>query len=1541
MALHLTVSNMRRKRNLLPDNHVGRFHPWCNWGQKTPSRNDPHLPAGKKHSAQLSGKQRALYVPPSGRLCALFCSQPVLGPRKIPSYTCQRSFRMRVDLQPQAGTKLLRFVGDRITFRIASESFTPQAFLRTTVGRGSVLHAEVVREYRRELIRWDLRTNTDPAARTPPGTAWRDIPMRKTDGGWEAELTLTEVGYYLAKPYLLAEQGRQIWPPGPNIGIAVHPSDYRTANTIYCAFPRMFGESKSAVVTPKSDPLLEKLDKQHYTVIPPSGKLRDLITEFPHIFDTLGCRILHLLPVNPTPTTYARFGRYGSPYAAQDLTMIDPALVEFDRRSTGVQQFQELTYAAHCRGGRVLLDMVVNHTGWGSRLQENHPEWFLRKENGIFESPGAWGTTWEDLVELDHRMPLSWDHIADAFITWCRRGVDGFRCDAGYKVPTKAWRYIIAKVRHEFPDALFLLEGLGGAWESTEELLTDGGMQWAYSELFQNYSPAQVSGYFDHSSTKSTQVGTLVHYSETHDNERLAAKGRAWSLLRNHLCALASDNGAFGYTCGVEWLATERVNVHSSRGMAWGSSDNIIPELGRLARLLTEHPTFFDGATVQRISGPESPVFVFERVSGDKKDRVLALVNLDSENRNSFFLPKQAYLDCGEPKYDLLAGVELKIIARGATVEFRLEPGQSVCVASSKTPSGLAGPQYRSLRAQHTFAIRALSGILEPEQIGPHSWTELAEFVAQSPRDFLAALAALSPAEAASDLVGALRKAQPNLYPAVVEWDVLDCRRITMVPPRHWLLARDAIPFRVTLASDGLQQHSESIEIGGEHVAAFAPVDAFRRRRSGKATLTLERFNAEQRQVQGELLFLPESPDYSPNASLPLNPLGAPLSAPTVRLTNGRCGMARFCVDLGAVKSKYDCILGANLHPSVPVDRHIFVKRLRVWANADRFIAPLDSANLQSFSAGPPARWEFAAIAGDGQVARIEILADMLQGQNATVFALRLLDSSKPETSVSLTLRFDLEDRNFHSQTQRNSGSEHHFSAHTHLLPERNGFEFRPPGDRRVRIFASSGAYHPAPEWSHNIPHPVEQTRGHIGAGDAFSPGWFEIPLAREVPVHVVVSAEGTDPEREQITNFVTARTVSTTAAVKSSGFTDSFGNQLALAMRAYVVRRDDVISVIAGYPWFLDWGRDSLICARGLLAAGMIEEVRQLLVTFGRFERDGTLPNTIHGEDASNRDTSDAPLWYGVVCEELASTSGPEIYDIPVDQSGRRIRDVLQSIAIGYCRGTPNGIHMDADSALVWSPSHFTWMDTNYPAGTPRQGYPIEIQALWIRLLEQLSRLGIEGPQQSWTQLASIAKRSLEALFWLEEKGWYADVLIAERGTSAKAGDPDDALRSNCVIPIAFDLLDRSRARRCVRNVLRYLAVPGALRSLAPLPVSRPMPIYSPDWRLLNNPQEPYWGRYEGDEDTQRKPAYHNGTAWTWTFPGLCEAIARAWDFSPLARDAAKAYLGSMAGHLTKGCLGQIPEIVDGDAPHTERGCDAQSWGVTEALRVWKLLQR
>jgi predicted glycogen debranching enzyme len=295
--------------------------------------------------------------------------------------------------------------------------------------------------------------------------------------------------------------------------------------------------------------------------------------------------------------------------------------------------------------------------------------------------------------------------------------------------------------------------------------------------------------------------------------------------------------------------------------------------------------------------------------------------------------------------------------------------------------------------------------------------------------------------------------------------------------------------------------------------------------------------------------------------------------------------------------------------------------------------------------------------------------------------------------------------------------------------------------------------------------------------------------------------------------------------------------------------------------------------------------------------------------------------------------------YATVVDQRGRTIADILRAIAAGYRDGTPNGIRMDPASALIWSPSHFTWMDTNYPAATPREGYPVEIQALWIRLLRQVTRLAGPAEGESWSALADRAEASLLKFFWLEERGYLADQLIARPGQPASEAIVDTSLRSNSLLAVTLGVLTGERAQRSVEAALRYLVVPGALRTLAPLPVSPPLPVLGANGQSLNNPSEPYCGRYEGDEDTKRKPAYHNGTAWTWTFPVFCEALAQAWNFDPGAVSAAKHYLASMDALLNEGCLGQLPEIVDGDAPHTQRGCDAQAWGASEALRVWKRL--
>jgi predicted glycogen debranching enzyme len=1439
-----------------------------------------------------------------------------------------------VDLQmsPGTGTGLVRHAGDRVTFTLGPIPPGWQARLRTNIGRADRMRDEIVRSHFEKI----------PLA----GASWQDLPMEVEGTMARITLPLTQVGHFKAKAFAIDPAGNQSWPHGPDVGVGVHPSWTRTANIIYCAFPRMFGAWSKSRETTGTDPVLTEvkaLDEAGWTAIPPGGTLRNLIQELPHIFGRLGCRILHLLPVSPVPTTFARFGRYGSPYALQDLTAIDPALVEFDRRTTGVDQFVELTRAVHARNGRVMLDLVINHTGWGSREWNDHPEWFLRGGDGRFHSPGAWDVVWEDLVEFDQRHVPLWDYLAKGFLTWCRRGVDAFRCDAGYKVPVHVWQFITARVRQEFPDTVFLLEGLGGPWETTHQLLAEGGMQWAYSELFQNAGRDALGGYLTHAFEASGRHGTFVHYSETHDNTRLAARGasphapltpegRRWSLHRNRLCALTSVTGGFGFTNGVEWCATEQLNVHSARGLHWGNPDNIIDELAHLNRLLASHPCFFDGAQVTRLDSQGSGAVAWRRDSAGGANKCLVLVNADFDHPQIFRLPRELWAALGAPVYDLcpaLGGTFRSFEIAGDWVELRLEPGAVHCLASVLHPQHLHGDAYREARARADWAMTVLNTASGVPTVPNSDWIELAATVDRDPVGFLA---------------GAVKGSLG--YPSVVHWRREDSRRRVLVPPGHWLLVEHPVPFRARLTGDADKRWSvaESIRAGERHIAAFPP-----RERAEESTLFLDTPTEIGPGVSAPLLFLGVQPVIRLATEDPT------FHGPLILLTNGRGGMSRMGVDLGRITSKYDCVLAANLHPRVPVDRHVYIKRLRAWINADGFVSPLNIDNLIDFEAGPPAHWRFIANAGDGRSVEIRLLVDLLPDRNTVVCQFtratgipaygRSLPSS---ASVRITVRLDIEDRSFHSETQRNGGADHHFHSNTRPLVDRQGFGFTPSPERNVRAWADLGQFHWQPEWSENLPHGVEATRGMTGRGDAWSPGWFDLPLAPGSTATVIASADPTDPERSEWRYFVEERMDRNALAQQRAGLgpNDLLGRQLVLATQAFVVRRDDTRTVIAGYPWFLDWGRDSLIAARGLISAGMADEVQELLITFARFEKNGTLPNSIHGEDASNRDTSDAPLWFGIVCEELAADLGAgarELYARVVDDSGRALSDVLRSIASGYLSGTSNGIRVDHASGLVWSPSHFTWMDTNHPAGTPREGFPVEIQVLWIRLLQQLARLGLspwDGRGERWEDLARRALHSFETYFWLEESGWLADCLMTGPGGAARTAAPSNALRSNALIAVALDLITGEKASRMVEAARKYLVVPGALRSLAPLPVVPPLPVRSSAGHLLNDPDHPYWPRYEGDEDTRRKPAYHNGTAWTWTFPMFCEALAKAYPGNRHAREAARAYLSSVSELLGHGCLGQIPEIVDGDFPHTHRGCDAQAWSATEALRVWRYLQ-
>ena len=999
-------------------------------------------------------------------------------------------------------------------------------------------------------------------------------------------------------------------------------------------------------------------------------------------------------------------------------------------------------------------------------------------------------------------------------------------------------------------------------------------------------------------------------------------------------------SGGFGFTNGVEWLAAEQVNVHSARGLNWGADDNIVDELAQLNQLLSEHPCFFDGAQLKRLSEPDDDVFAFERVSAEKTNRVLVLANLNLEKPRSLRLPKNVCLSTE----GLLIGSDSDLKIDSKKNAATLNAGTVVCFElETEEDESLSGKPYRDARARAAFAQAAI------HKVGAvslsNNWRGLAEAV-NDPVSFL------------TQISGAEKE---NGYRPVVRWTELDQRRVALVPPQHWLLIQLPHRFRCHVRfSDGSVLNLESVPSADDWFAAVPPVQPV-----GDARIEVKLFGEIVEPLRGVIRYLKPEPLWSGcKAGEPVNHWAAER---TVLLTNDRGGMTRINLDLGRVRSKYDCVLGANLHDCLPVDRHILVKRIRLWANADGFVVPLNAENLIWFGIDDSlpwsiAVWRFRVQAGNGRstVVRVECFATT-ESNSVTFELIREQTVGTDTLPLRLTARVDLEDRNFHWETQRNEAAEHHFSSNLKIRKEGWGFEFQPSDDRFVTVVCGEGKYHHAPEWSENLPHPVEASRGQTGEGDGWSPGWFDIPLVNDGDAAVLVAQTepGIEDDPEEMRRMeemakenspnpllkeifsgkdrdFTAKLAGERSREKPT--TVSFEKRLKRAASQFIVRRGDFKSVIAGYPWFLDWGRDTLICARGLIAGGWIEEVKQLLIVFGRFEENGTLPNTIHGADASNRDTSDAPLWYGVVAEELAATIDDSVYELKVDET-RSVTDVLRSIATGYLNGTTNGIHVDADSGLVWSPSHFTWMDTNYPAGTPREGFPIEIQALWIRLLQLLGKLDSNSSENDWSGLAENALASIEGFYWLQEQGWYADSIVAESGQSAAAGTVDQALRSNCLIPISFGLLNRENARRCVEAARDYLVIPGGLRSLAPLPVEPPLPVYGNVGHLLNDPKNPYWGRYKGDEDTRRKPAYHNGTAWTWTFPTFCEALAAVHGESTESIAAAKAYLGSVDELMDEGCFGQIPEVLDGDAPHTQRGCDAQAWGVTETLRVWKKL--
>ncbi len=1421
---------------------------------------------------------------------------------------------MKLVQKPAPGNHSLYFRGDTACFELEVDlPAKGKAFLRTNLGNAFIRRKEII-----EAVE---------TKRQRSGQDWHDVPMGKTgEKTYSVTLALLEVGHFEAKCFfLLDESPEPVWAGGFNLHINVEPSDFCCANSIYCAFVRQFGPNKGKKETPPGEigSVVHSLDSKGYSVIPPSGTFRSLIRELDIIIDRLRCRIIHLLPVNPTPTVFARMGRFGSPYAALDFTSIDPALAEFDRKSTPLDQFLELVDAVHRRNAKVFIDMAINHTGWASKIHEDHPEWLVRESDGTIHSPGAWGIVWGDLTELNHNRLDLWKYIAEVFIIWCNRGVDGFRCDAGYMIPSEAWEFIIARVRNEYPDTIFLLEGLGGDPAVTRQLLDKANMNCAYSELFQNFTRQQIEGYVPYAQEISFSDGLMVHYAETHDNNRLAAVSPVYAQMRTALCALTSSNGAFGFTNGVEWFATEKVDVHEANALNWGNPKNQIPHIRRLNSILVCHSSFFNNSSIKFIDSghPRALAFIRSDVNGEKN--LLVFVNLDCENVSKIvWNTENVPFEC-KSLLDLISEEYfIPTESPGRNFSLLLAPGQVLCLTANS-------------RDLHYISEVEGKNHEKPDKIVRQSAQAMA-FEVLCRRNRSNVVIDLKPKELALKLLDDPYKFVSSFYdpleeiPIVVwEWPT-DMRRMVMIPPGHHILVKSPFRFRARIADDKkiIIQRDSLMESSGKYFALFMPLPVSKSHTNLKMKISVYAQDRSRRD-EAEILLL--SPDDTRVRSVYTN--ADIRSSPLVFLgTNGRGGMLHSCVQWGELKSRYDALLAANLSNDYPEDRHIMWSRCRMWVDfhGRREIFSLDTTEDFTLNSDGGGTWNFHLPVGNGLFVDICVNMLMIDGENDVRMEIfRRLAANETEYlsddfPVRIIIRPDLEDRNFHTETKAMYGAETHFPQSVEA--NHKSMTFAPLKDRRLVISTFRGRFVVAPEWQYSVYHENEAARGLEAFSDLFSPGYFEITL------------DGGDGEQivgQVLTPLENRKTQLNNVYNESLPEDSSFEKVLLSAMDKFIVRRDGLKTVIAGYPWFLDWGRDTLICARGLIAAGKTDDVSQILLLFSKFEDRGTLPNTIQGAVAGNRDTSDAPLWLFVACSDFIRKTGrTEFLETKIEGRGTFL-SILKSIAHNYIQGTPNGIIADKDSGLIFSPSHFTWMDTNYPAGTPREGYPVEIQALWYFAL---SFLADNTGDKEWRILADKVKHSFMNLFYLENEKYLADCLHTGSGQPASTAEKGDALRPNQLFAITLGLVKDPVICRNILLATSSLLIPGAIRSLADRPVSFRLPVYGKNSLIINDPPNPYWGKYEGDEDYRRKPAYHNGTAWTWPFPSYSEAYYLTYGNS--GRKTAKSILASSKLLLEKGCIHNIPEILDGDYPHTQRGCDAQAWGVTELYRVWKILQ-
>ncbi|HEY0800387.1 MAG TPA: amylo-alpha-1,6-glucosidase [Steroidobacteraceae bacterium] len=633
-------------------------------------------------------------------------------------------------------------------------------------------------------------------------------------------------------------------------------------------------------------------------------------------------------------------------------------------------------------------------------------------------------------------------------------------------------------------------------------------------------------------------------------------------------------------------------------------------------------------------------------------------------------------------------------------------------------------------------------------------------------------------------------------------------------------------------------------------------------------------------------------------------------------MTNGLGGYACGTVALANTR-RYHGFLMASLTP--PVQRTLLVAKIELSVNylgvetplsSNEFvggaISPQGFIHLESFAIldGIPT-WRYA-IAD----ALVEQQIFMAQGANTSYLRLELIRGSKP---MRVTLKPFVTYRDYHSQGKGAKAFQLDAAAEYCRI---QAF----PGARPYRLIAAHGQFTAAPEWYWNFWHREEAQRGLDAAEDLFFPGSFSADLTLKVPMFLIATAEAASPaDGSEVLKAIQAETKVLTAPLPKSA--PAWIRSLARASDQFIVRRGEpgaaAASIIAGYPWFADWGRDTMISLPGLCTVlGRYDIAASILKTYASFVDRGMLPNRFpDGGEAPEYNTADATLWMFHALDDY----------LQAKHDATLLRDLfptLVSIVHAHVDGTRYGIHVDAKDGLLCAGeagTQLTWMDAKHgdQVFTPRTGKAVEINALWINALNVMVRLADrvhDLEEKRYCELHLNRASASFNRFWNEERACLYDVIDVE-GSVAR----DDRVRPNQILAISlpYCALEPQQMRAVVDHCGRDLLTSYGLRSLSPADLG-------------------YVGRYAGNPE-QRDAAYHMGTAWSWLLGPFARAHFRVYGDARLAQ----SLLEPVGQHVNSACIGTISEIFDGDAPHIARGCFAQAWSVAEILRSWIYLER